>query len=511
MELIGDSEQFARLHLRAEPLGLGIHMRRCLALVFALLLIASTTAAAETRPNILFCIADDWGWPHAGGYGDAVVRTPNFDRLAKEGLLCTNAYISSPSCTPSRNAILTGQHFWRLGTGANLRGELPETAVTYPELLAKAGYETGHWRKSYGPGKLQGRWLVNHPAGKNYQKGLPQFLDQLPAGKPFCFWLGASDPHRPYEPGSGAKSGLDLDKIKLFAHFPDTPTIRGDVADYYFEVNRFDSDVGKAVELLKERGLLDNTIIVVTGDHGMPFPRGKSNVYDSGARVPLVIRWGSKIQPGRVVDDFISTTDLAPTFLQAAGLPIPPEMTGKSLLPLLEEKSSGRLAPDERAYVLFGKERHTQAQEAPQSGGYPMRALRNHDFLLIHNLDPTRWPNGTPNYERAFVRGAWYADTDNGPTKADIIHNQDQDDAHRRAYELSFAKRPEWELYDMKKDPSQLQNVAADPAYAAPLKKLQDQLNADLRATGDPRSNGTAEFDSMSYIGGAPKYEAPGK
>ena len=274
-------------------------------------------------------------------YGDPVVQTPTFDRLAREGLLCQNAYISSPSCTPSRNAILTGQYHWRLDTGANLYGALPQSEQTYPHLLEQAGYKIGHWRKAWGPGKLTGKWSENHPAGQNYRKGFASFLEDLPEGKPFCFWLGASDPHRPYKLDSGAESGMDLDKIKLFPHFPDSPTIRGDVADYYFEVQRFDSDVGKALELLEQRGELDNTLIVMTGDHGMPFPRCKSNLYDCGARVPLAIRWGNRIKAGRVIEDFVSTTDLAPTFMEAAGLSVIDAMTGRSLMPLFKSDEFG--------------------------------------------------------------------------------------------------------------------------------------------------------------------------
>jgi N-sulfoglucosamine sulfohydrolase len=472
---------------------------------------ADSKTSQAAQPNILFCIADDWGWPHAGAYGDPVVKTPVFDRLANEGILFENAYISSPSCTPSRNAILTGQYHWRLDTGANLYGALPQSEETYPHLLEKAGYQTGHWRKAWGPGSLTGKWADNHPAGKEYKKGFPEFMENLPEGTPFCFWLGASDPHRGYKLNSGAESGMNLDEIKLFEHFPDSPEIRGDVADYYYEVQRFDSDVGKAIALLEEKGMLDNTLIIVTGDHGMPFPRCKSNLYDSGARVPLAARWGDKIKPGRVIEDFVSTTDLAPTFLEAAGLKPLQAMTGQSLLPLFEGKKSGRLAPDDRAYVLTGKERHVPSQEAPNSGGYPMRALRNHDFLLIHNYAPDRWPNGTPHHEKAFIPGAWYADTDNGPTKTYIVDNKDKDDDHRRAYELCFGFRPEFELYDFKKDPDQLNNIADDPEYAGILKKLTAQLDADLEESGDPRASGDAPFDTFSYGGGAPKYPNPPK
>lgn len=481
-------------------------MKFSIAALFSLLFLIGGSIVEAKRPNILFCIADDWGWPHAGAYGDSVVKTPVFDRLTREGVLCQHAYISSPSCTPSRNAILTGQYHWRLDTGANLYGSLPQSEQTYPHLLEQAGYKIGHWRKAWGPGSLTGKWAENHPAGKQYRQGFPEFLNQLPEDTPFCFWLGASDPHRPYQLNSGAESGMDLSKIKLFQHFPDSPEIRGDVADYYYEVQRFDSDVGKAIALLEQKGWLDDTLIVVTGDHGMPFPRCKSNLYDCGARVPMAIRWGNQVKPGRVIEDFVSTTDLAPTFLEAAGVAVPEAMTGRSLMPLLTAAGSGRLEPQERGFVFTGKERHVPSQEAPNSGGYPMRAIRSHEFLLIRNYATDRWPNGTPNYQKAFIPGAWYADTDNGPTKSYIIDNKDKDAAHARAYELCFGFRPSEELYDLRTDPDQLNNVATDPKYATTLQELSKRLDEELAATGDPRTGGEAPFDEFSYSGGAPKF-----
>ena len=233
-------------------------------------------AAPPSRPNILFCIADDWGWPHAGAYGDPVVRTPAFDRVAREGVLFERAFVSSPSCTPSRNAILSGQDFWRLGPGANLHSTLDREVPVFPLLLAEAGYHVGRWRKSWGPGRLgPGGWEGEHPAGRRYAGGFAEFLEARPEGAPFCFWLGASDPHRGYEQGSGAASGLDLAAIPLPGYWPDTPEVRSDVADYYYEVARFDGDVAAALALLEERGELEDTVVVVTGDHGMPFPRCK--------------------------------------------------------------------------------------------------------------------------------------------------------------------------------------------------------------------------------------------
>ncbi len=302
------------------------HRNQLFVLLVPLLFVAATIAAeADERPNILFAFADDWGWPHAGAYGDPVVKTPAFDRLAREGGLFNHAYISSPSCTPSRGAVLTGQHFWRLEGAGNLWSVFPDKFDTYPELLSKLGYFASTRSKAWGPGRTEteGRKLTGTARGVDPLRNL---LKNRPKGKPFCHWLGTLDPHRGYKKDSGAASGMDLSKIKLFPHFPDSPEVRGDVADYYFEVQRFDKLVADSIAALEEAGELDNTIIVMSGDHGMPFPGCKSNNYDSGARVPLVIRWPKKIKAGTVIDDFVSLVDIAPTFYDAAGLTIPDDV-----------------------------------------------------------------------------------------------------------------------------------------------------------------------------------------
>ena len=453
------------------------------------------------RPNILFAIADDWGWPHAGAYGDAVVKTPSFDRIARQGMLFRHAYVSSPSCTPSRGAILTGQYHWRLKTGANLYGTFGDEFATYTELLVHAGYVAGSTGKAWGPGKPQtrGRQL----AGKRC-RNIAKFLEARPKDKPFVFWLGTSDPHRPYKKGSGARSGMDANAVHMFGHYPDHEEVRSDVADYYFEVQRFDSLVGRALQQLEKAGELDNTLVVMTGDHGMPFPRCKSNLYDCGVRVPLAIMWGANIKGGRTSEAFVSLTDLAPTFLQAANVEVPEQMTGRSLIPILtgpEHEAPGR------DHVIFGKERHVPSQEAPDMGGYPSRAIRDHRYLYIRNFKPDRWPNGTPNFEKAAIPGNWYADTDNSPTKTYIVANQDKDDAHRKSYALCFAKRPAEELYDVAEDPDQLRNLARDPAMTKVKQRLWEQLEAEMRASGDPRAVGDGDaYDQAKYTGGGPKH-----
>ena len=469
-----------------------------MALLIFLPLPSRLSAAEQARPNLVFAIADDWGWPHASAYGDRVVQTPSFDRVAAAGVLFSHAYVSSPSCTPSRGAIVTGQDFWRLGRGANLHCDWPTGRYAeYPAMLSAAGYFVGTYRKSWGPGNGQ-------PAGQAY-KSVDSFFAHRPKGKPFCFWFGASDPHRDYEAGSGKARGMDLDAVHLFGHFPDHETVRSDVADYYYEVERFDRELGGLLDRLEKMGELKNTLVVVTGDHGMPFPRCKANLYDSGVHVPLAISWPAKVPAGRVIDDFVCLTDIAPTFLAAAGLNRAPEMTGRSLLPLLESDKSGWVEK-RRNHVVVGRERHVPAQESGNPGGYPARALRTKDYLYIRNFAPERWPAGTPDHTAAYVDNGWLGDCDNSPTKTYLWQHRD-DAAVKAKYDLCFAKRPAEELYDLKSDPEQLHNLAADPAYAAERKRLAAELEAELVARRDPRTLGGAEaFDQFPYHGGSPRW-----
>jgi len=461
-------------------------------------------AAADERPNILFCLADDWAWPHAGAYGDPVVQTPTFDRLAREGVLFHHAYVSAPSCTPCRNSIVTGQQFYRLGPGASLYGALDVKHPNFMFMLREAGYDIGHWRKAWGPGRFQQGGYTEHPCGPHMS--FAEFMKSRDPRKPFCFWFGTYDPHRSYAKDSGLRSGMDIDRVPVPAFYPDVEPIRSDIADYYFEVQRWDSDVGEAIRLLEEAGELENTIIIMSGDNGMPFPRCKANVYDRGCHAPLAIRWTKGIKhPGREATDFVSLTDLAPTLLCAAGVEVPEAMTGRSLLPILQSDKAGRVMA-ERNYVVFGRERHTDCQEGGPTG-YPARTLRTDGYLYIRNYAPDRWPVGTPYRHRAYKPNAWLGDCDNGPTKFYLWANRELDEAHRRYYELCFAKRPAEELYMLADDPDQVQNVASDPRYAQIKEKLAAQLTEYLKRTGDPReTGGGAKFDEYPYIGGVVKW-----
>ena len=464
--------------------------------VLAVLPLLSGASPQEERPNILFVMADDWSWLHAGAYGDRVVATPNIDRVALDGVVFDHAYVSSPSCTPSRASVLTGQWFWRLGEGGNLYGPLAAQHPVYTDLLEESGYHVGYVRKGWGPGRLGDR--PRNPAGDRYDS-FEAFLEARGAGQPFSFWFGTYDPHREYDPGSGARSGIQLDSVAVPAAFPDVPEVHSDIADYYFEVQRIDRELGELLDIVSEAGELDRTMVVITSDNGMPFPRAKGNLYDLGVRVPLIVRLPGEFPGGRHVSDLVSLTDLAPTFLESAGVPVPDVMTGKSLLPQLKATSSGWI-DSTRSAIYFGRERHTPAQETPIGGGYPMRAVRTDDFLYIHNFTPERWPSGTPNDESAFWHGAWYSDIDASPTKHVLVEGADN---YEVLFNLSFAKRPGEELYDLDADPHQLVNVSLDPAYSDAKRALWNKLMGVLHESGDPRAIGQGGvFDFQPYTGG---------
>ena len=441
---------------------------------------APAAPTATRKPNILLVVSDDQSWPHAGVYGDRVVQTPAFDRIAEEGVLFSHAFCSAPSCTPSRAAMLTGQDIWRLEEGANLCGTLPSKFAVYPDLVEAAGYAVGYTGKGWSPGKLGGR--KRNPAGPRFGS-FEAFMKQVPAGKPFSFWYGSFEPHRPYKKGSGMAAGKSQEDVVVPAFLPDVPEVRSDLLDYYQEIERFDQQLAGLVACLEKEGRLDDTLIVVTSDNGMPFPRGKTTLYDAGTRMPLAIRWGSKIQGGRKVGDFVTLTDLAPTFLEAAGLNIPAEMTSRSLMPLLTSTASGQIDA-KRDSVIVGRERHGWNREP--NVGYPCRAIRTKEYLYIRNFKPDRQPG---------------FDTDPGPSLEYMLKHRDEE-RMRRLFALWFEPRPAEELYNVGTDPDQMNNVEADPKYAAVKARLRNTLDAYLKQTGDPRVSGRGEvFDSYRYYG----------
>jgi arylsulfatase A-like enzyme len=468
-----------------------------LSMVFPLVALASLSAVSPLqpptdRPNILMIIADDWSWPHASAYGDPAVRTPNFDAMAARGVLYRNAYCSAPTCSASRAGLLTGKYPHRLGPGANLWGVLPTQYATYPDLLAWAGYVAGHTGKGWGPGVIAGSGRTHNPAGPP-SKSFDDFLKKVPAGHPFCFWYGSLDPHRPYEKGTGAKAGLDPAKVKVHASLPDRPEVRDDILDYYFEVQRFDTMIGELLKTLDASGRADNTIVIVTSDNGMPFPRAKANLYDAGTHVPLAIRWPKGIKKPQSVDDLVCHVDVTATILEAAGVRSDGTIDGQSLVRYF----NGEKIDSPRDIVLVERERHADVRRG--SLGYPSRAIRTKKHLYVRNFDPTLWPAGDPMKWKAVGP---YGDIDPSPTK-DIITQGAQDPSLKLFRALAIEPRPLEELYAWTLDDrGETQNLVKDPDHADTLQIHRKIMNDLLAATDDPRSSDRAEFDSYPYVSG---------
>jgi len=473
------------------------------------LALASVVDAA--RPNILFCISDDQSYAHAGANGDPVVQTPAFDRVAREGLRFTRAFCDAPTCGPSRSAILTGQSIWRLEEAGNIHSTLPAKFATYTEELQRVGYKVGYTGKGWSPGRLEPGGRTVNPAGeefigkilnpkfrgisnKDYAGNFEDFMAQVADDQPFCFWLGTQEPHRGYQNGSGKQTGKDLSKIVVPAVFPDNELVRSDIADYLVEVEHFDAMVARAIATLEERGLLENTIIVVTSDHGMPFPRAKASLYDLGTQVPLAIRWPEGIKGAeRVVDSFVNLSDLAPTFLEAAGVEVPSMMSARGMADIFADRETKN-----RDAAYMAMERHDGCRAGGK--GYPCRAIRTVDYLYIHNFEPTRWPSGSPD-ATVCARAIPFGEIDDSPTKTFMMENRNTHGLAELA-ELSFGLRPAEELYDLANDPEQMNNLAGAASYAQVQAEMRKRLFDRLTETKDPRVvGGTVGWDFYPYYG----------
>lgn len=467
------------------------------------------TEKEDKRPNILFVLSDDQSWLHTGITGDPQVSTPNFDRLATEGILFNNSFCTSPSCTPSRSSILAGQDIWRIEQAGLLHSSVPPNLPLFTHLLDDDGYHVGYTGKGWSPGDSHYLGLKRDPLIKeyneilegridemispvNYSANFNEFLKARKDDEPFFFWFGAREPHREYSYGVGEnEANLDPKQVNVPDFWPDVPLVRLDITDYYYEIMWFDSHLGSIIEKLEKTGELDNTIIIVTSDNGMPFPRAKVNLYDWGTHMPLAIRWGDKIRPGRVVDDFVSHADFAPTILEAAGLDVPQQMNGKSLMNIFESEKSGQIEK-ERDKVFTANERHTYCR--PDGATYPMRAIRTEDYLYIRNFEPDRWPTGGPDFISS--NKETHGDVDGSPTKSYMLSKQDE---YPKEFNLVFGKRPLEELYLVKNDLSQVKNLAQIPDYKSVKDSLAGLLLARLKATADPRVEGKDPWQNYIY------------
>jgi uncharacterized sulfatase len=442
----------------------------------------------DERPNFLLVISDDQSWEHTSFIDYPLVATPNFDRIAREGIYFENSYAAAPTCTASRSAILAGQPIWRLGSSSMLAGNYSEQMISFQNLLEQEGYYTGYTGKGWAPGKVpKERGLELMPTGRKFRNATVNrgshlgeddlagnfqlFLDSLPEGRPFSFWAGAIEPHRPYQAGVNRFDSAEAAKL-LPGFLPNTPRIQSEVSSYLDEVEIFDADLGELLKVLDSRGLLNNTVIIVTSDNGMPFPRAKNSNYVHGVRVPLAVRWGASIKdPGRTVKDFINLADLAPTILDIADTTIPESMTANSFKYALLSHRSGFIDPAcNKTFSAF--QRHSRYARGGESNlTYPRRAVHTENFVYIRNYFPERWPAGDPP---SYVES--YSFLLKTPNKKPI----------EPYYSLATQKRPRVELYDLRTDPNQLVNVAGVEAYADVADELGSILTKELLATGDP-------------------------
>ncbi len=436
------------------------------------------------RPNIVLIIADDLGAEDCGPYGCKGVRTPNLDRLAREGMRFTRAFNTCSSCSPSRCSIITGRY--PHSTGAErLHMPLPKAQVTFVEKLKAAGYWTaaaGKWH--LGP-NVKDRFDVVKEGDKLVDgvkpdgSGCTQWLSALkerPKDKPFFFWLASIDPHRPYFEGTLAVPHKPEDTwVPPF--LPDVKPTRKDLAMYYDEIGRLDIYIGKVLAELERQSVLDQTAIFFITDNGRPFPRCKTSVYDSGIQSPLLVRWPGHVKPGSTCASLVSSVDLAPTFLDLASLPMEPTFQGKSYARLLADPAA---TTREHIFAEHNWHDYTACE----------RSARSTRFKYIRNA----WPDlpGTPP-----------ADAVKSITFQEMRRLRDLGELSPEQLTCFVKPRAAEELYDTEADPQELKNVIADPKHADTLKELRaalDQWQRDMadsvpairppdtfdRETGDP-------------------------
>ncbi|HEY0943885.1 MAG TPA: sulfatase [Opitutaceae bacterium] len=470
-------------------------------------LIALDVAAGDppaARPNVVIYITDDESWRERSVYGWSTLPTPSFDRVAREGALFKHGYTSAPSCAPSRASLLTGRNFWELEEGAFIQAWLPSKFPVLPDLLEAGGYHAGYTGKGWGPGLVTQGGRTRNPAGTpfnrikrthaedgisdiDYAANFSAFLAARPDDKPFFFWVGCIEPHTPLGPQNHQKLaeqyGVGPDAIKVPGFLPDTPGVRRHRADILYEICHADEDLGRILKILEDRGALENTLLIVTSDNGTQIPRSKANVYDWGVRVPLAMMWPARIKPHRHIDDFVNFIDLAPTVLDAARLPIPGGMSGRSFLTTLFAGASGQVDPS-RTWTAAGLEWHGEQSPASRAA----RMIRDGQYQYIVNYGMgSIYGNPAAKKRRP---DAEYEHTAQTADAVRLLEVHPEHPAVARFVPLFQAHRPREELYDCETDPWQLHNLADSAAHADVKARLRALLEAYQRQTKDPRITG---------------------
>lgn len=436
---------------------------------------------AQDRPNILLLLSDDHSYPYVSAYGDRNVKTPTLDRLASEGMLCHRFFTSAPQCVPSRAALMTGRSPVA-SRMTRFSSPLPADEITLPEILReKANYYTGICGRSFhldGPGNNKqaegiGALIEKHGL-KTFAKRVDhlntcadglvaseveKFLTNKPEGRPFFLWANFSDPHHVWNaPAEFRPNPIDL---VLPGCWPDLPGMREQFADYCAEINRLDRTIDGVLKVLKDKGVFDQTLIVFLGDNGAALPHGKGSLYDPGSNVPCIVRWPKHVPAGMQSHALMSGEDIAPTMLAAAGIPTGDRMTGVNLLPVLRGET-GKVR--DAIYVERGPHGSAPVTVNMTNSGYDLaRAVRTDHYKLIYN--------GTPWIPYAPV------DSAGGPAWSQIKTAQ-ADGKLAKKFEATYFSnpRPVYELYDLREDPSELNNRSGDASLAETETQLRTLL-----------------------------------
>ncbi len=437
--------------------------------IFYMLAIAiisgNSTAQTSIRPNIVFFIADDVGWNDFGCYGNKAVSTPNIDKLAKSGVQFQNAFLTASSCSPSRISILNGRYPHNTGA-AELHMPILESLPNLAMELKKAGYFTvssGKWHQ--GNTMKPSFDLVfskKDGEGGNGDGGENNWVRSIadrPKEKPFFMWFASHDAHRLW--GTNEYTGTNKpEKVVVPPYMVDTEITRKDFAQYHDEITRFDAYIGKVMTHLEENNLLKNTIIVVMADNGRPFPRCKTRLYDDGIKTPLVIRWdGGNVAKNQKSKSIVSAIDIMPTLLEAANLPIPETVQGKSFLKVLKN-------PVEKFRTYAFAEHNWHDYEAYE------RMVRTKDFLYIYNARP-QYPQSTSGDNH---RDSSFQELVKVWRKGELTNLQMDNFKAPRNFE---------ELYDLRNDPQQLIDISKKPSYKTKLLEMRALKNEWQEQTAD--------------------------
>ena len=457
-----------------------------LALLLCSVVLNFQTISAQEKPNIIVFIADDASIDF-GCYGNKGIQTPNIDKLAAEGIKFNNAFLTAPQCSPSRTSILSGQFAHTIGT-EDLHNPLDNLTKLVPHYLRQAGYFSGmmlkghlgkhghdqfDWQDSGYPAYGDGTWF------KEIRRNTKNFIEAA-TNQPFFLWVGFIDPHRSYQNEPiGAAAVHQPENVTVPPYLIDDEATRKDLAAYYDEIHRMDGNIGKILEELEKKGKLDNTIIFFISDNGFPFPRGKGTLYDSGIQTPLVVKWPKRIKKGQTYNGLTSTIDLAPTFLDLAGVKVPSQFYGNSLKSILLNPKDN---PTNHTYVFSEKNWHGWDDY--------LRSVRTEKYKLIYDAYPHLILGATDGYDAPSYESLTKARRNGTITKAQM--------------QVFEHPRPTIELYDIENDPFELINLAESPqTYRNEISELYRVLLTWQEQTNDHDPNTRKMTDIMDRVSGA--------